>query len=96
MNKMFPYEVVNRLKNGENNAIISRLSSEIEELKAKFADTDYKTIKNKQYEAMELDLPYPWDEVYKEAESIRVQIREKERQIENLLKLNLEEGENNG
>lgn len=87
MKKMYPFEVVNKLKQGESNAIVAQLSEELSELHARFAETDYKTIKNQQYEAMGLELPYPWQQVYEEAEAIRVQIRAKEEELSNLLQL---------
>lgn len=87
MNKMYPYEVVNILRKGEANTHVAVLSKEIEDLQKTFASPDYKTIKNAQYEKMGLELPYSWEEIYTEAEEIRIKIREKEAQIENLLKI---------
>ena len=87
MRKMYPYEVVNILRKGEVNVHVAVLSKEIEDLQKTFASTDYKTIKNSQYEKMGLELPYSWEEIYAEAEEIRVKIREKETQNENLLKI---------
>lgn len=81
------WEVVNKLRKGEVNAHVAHISAEIDDLQKKFEGPDYKTTKNLQYEKMGLDVPYPWEEVYQEAEEIRVQIREKEQEIENLLDL---------
>lgn len=87
MKKMYPYDIVNTLKKGEVNLHVAVLSKEIEDLQKQFEDTDYKTTKNLQYERMGLELPYSWDEIYKSAEAIRVQIREREEEINNLLQL---------
>lgn len=87
MNKMYPYEVINILRHGEGNVHIAKLSQDIEKLQEKFISTDYKTAKNIQYEKMGLELPYVWEDIYNEAEAIRVQIRDKEQQINNLMGL---------
>lgn len=87
MNKMYPYEVINILRHGEGNIHIAKLSQDIEKLQEKFISTDYKTAKNIQYEKMGLELPYVWEDIYNEAEAIRVQIRDKEQQINNLMGL---------
>lgn len=87
MNKMYPHEVVNILRRGEGNVHIAKLSQDIEKLQEQFINTDYKTAKNIQYEKMGLELPYAWEDVYNEAEAIRVQIRDKEQQIANLMGL---------
>ena len=87
MNKMYPYEVINILRHGEGNVHISKLSEEIEKLQEEFISTDYKTVKNTQYEKMGLELPYKWEDIYNEAEAIRIQIRDKEQQINNLMGL---------
>lgn len=87
MRKYYPSEIIERLKQGENNLQISKLSQEIENLKKQFADTDYKTSKMIQYENMGLELPYSWKDIYEAAEAIRVQIREKEQELQNLLQL---------
>lgn len=87
MRKYYPSEIIERLKQGENNLQISKLSQEIENLKKQFADTDYKTSKMIQYENMGLELPYSWEEIYEAAEAIRVQIREREKELHNLLQL---------
>lgn len=87
MEKMYPHEVVKILRNGESNLHIAKLSQEIEELQKQFADTDYKTTKNLQYEKMGLELPYAWNDIYEAAETIRKSIREKEQQIANLMQL---------
>ena len=87
MQRRYPYEIINKLRSGENNLLVSKISQEIEHLKEQFDDTDYKTMKNLQYEAMGKDLPYPWKDVYQAAEEIRVQIREKEAELKNLLQL---------
>lgn len=86
-NKMYPYEVINILRHGEGNIHIAKLSQDIEKLQEKFISTDYKTAKNIQYEKMGLELPYVWEDIYNEAEAIRVQIRDKEQQINNLMVL---------
>lgn len=59
MQKRYPYEIINKLRSGENNLLISKVSQEIEHLKEQFDDTDYKTMKNLQYEAMGKDLHIP-------------------------------------
>lgn len=87
MEKMYPHEVVNILRNGESNLHIAKLSQEIEELQKRFADTDYKTTKNLQYEKMGLELPYAWSDIYEAAEVIRESIRAKEAEIANLMQL---------
>lgn len=87
MEKMYPFEVVNILRKGEVNAHIAKLSQEIEELQKRFADTDYKTTKNLQYEKMGLELPYAWNDIYKAAEAVRESIRAKEAEIANLMQL---------
>jgi hypothetical protein len=87
MEKMYPYEIINILRKGESNAHIAKISMEIEELQKKFADTDYKTTKNLQYEKMGLEAPYDWNDIYTAAEAIRKQIREKEAEMNNLLAL---------
>ena len=84
---MKPFDVINLLRKGEANVHISVLSKEIEELKTVLTSIDYKTIKNTQYERMGKELPYSWEEIYNESEAIRVQIREKEQEIINLLQL---------
>lgn len=80
-------DVINSLRKGEANAHVAMLAREIEELKEILASLDYKTIKNTQYERMGKELPYSWEDLYNESEAIRVQIREKENEISNLLKL---------
>ena len=80
-------EIVNRLKKSDNNILISKLSQEIMQLKSELSNLDYKTIKNTQYEKMGLQLPYSWEELYAKAEDYRIQIRNKEQEIENLLQL---------
>lgn len=84
---MKPFDVINLLRKGEANVHISVLSKEVEELKEFLTNIDYKTIKNTQYERMGLELPYSWEEIYNESEAIRVQIREKEQEILNLMGL---------
>lgn len=95
MKKMFPNEVVDILRKGESNILVAQLSKEIEELKKQFEDTDYKTTKNLQYEKMGIELPYSWDEIYKNAEEVRNQIREKEKELENIMGLTDEKVEEN-
>jgi hypothetical protein len=80
-------EIINRLKTSEGNAIVSKLSTEILQLKSELSKLDYKTIKNTQYEKLGRDLPYPWEQLFAEAENYRIQIRQKEKEIENLLQL---------
>lgn len=80
-------DLVSLIKSGELSAHVAVLSREIEDLKKTFADSDYKTIKNTQYERMGKELPYSWEEIYNESETIRVQIREKEQEILNLMGL---------
>ena len=87
MKKMYPYEVINILRHGEGNIHIAKLSQEIEKLQEQFISADYKTLKNIQYEKMGLELPYKWEDIYNEAEAIRVQIRDKEQQINNIMGL---------
>ena len=87
MKRMYPHEIINILRHGEANVHVAKLSQDIEELQKQFADTDYKTTKNLQYEKMGLELPYDWNDIYTAAEAIREQIREKESEIENLLAL---------
>lgn len=80
-------DVINSLRKGEANAHVAMLAKEIEELKEQLASLDYKTIKNTQYERMAKELPYSWEDLYNESEAIRIQIREKEQEIANLLQL---------
>lgn len=87
MQKFYPSEIIEKLKQGENNLQVSKLSQEIEALKTSFEETDYKTTKMIQYENMGLELPYSWEDIYREAEEIRVQIREREKELHNLLQL---------
>ena len=84
---MRPFDVIDLLRKGEANVHISILSKEVEVLKEALANIDYKTIKNTQYERMGKELPYSWEEIYNESEGLRVQIREKEQEILNLLGL---------
>jgi len=81
-------DIINKLKKGSNNVLINKLSTEIIQLKAELASIDYKTIKNTQYERLKKELPYSWEELYAESENYRIQIRQKEAEIENLLQLN--------
>lgn len=85
--KVRPYELIERLKKSELNAQIALLSEEIAKLEKSFEETDYKTIKNLQYERLDKELPYSWEEIDKVAEAIRAQINEKETALNNLLKL---------
>lgn len=85
--KVRPYELIERLKKSELNAQVSLLSEEIAELEKAFEETDYKTIKNLQYERLDKELPYSWEEIDNVAEAIRAQINEKETALNNLLKL---------
>jgi hydrogenase maturation factor HypE len=85
--KVRPYELIERLKKSELNAHVTILSGEIAELEKAFTETDYKTIKNLQYERLGKELPYSWEEIDTVAESIRAQINEKETALNNLLKL---------
>lgn len=85
--KVRPYELIERLKKSELNAQIALLSEEIAGLEKSFEETDYKTIKNLQYERLGRELPYSWEEIDKVAEAIRAQINEKETALNNLLKL---------
>ena len=96
MEKMYSFEFanINMLKKAENSIRIAKLTQEIEELQKQFAETDYKTTKNLQYEKMGLNLPYAWDEIYNTAEAIRKAIREKETEINNLLQLTSASSEN--
>ena len=87
MQKFYPSEIIEKLKQGENNLQVSKLSQEIEALKTQFEETDYKTTKMIQYENMGLELPYSWEDIYREAEEIRIQIREREKELHNLLQL---------
>ena len=80
-------DLVSLIKSGELSSHVAILSQEIENLKKDLAGFDYKTIKNTQYERMGLELPYSWEDLYNESEAIRVQIREKEQEIANLLQL---------
>ena len=80
-------DLVNLIKSGELSAHVAVLSQEIENLKKDLAGLDYKTIKNTQYERMGKELPYSWEDLYNESEAIRIQIREKEQEIANLLQL---------
>ena len=80
-------DLVSLIKSGELSAHVAVLSQEIENHKKDLASLDYKTIKNTQYERMSKELPYSWEELYNESEEIRIQIREKEQEILNLLKL---------
>ena len=80
-------DLVNLIKSGELSAHVAVLSQEIENFKKDLAGLDYKTIKNTQYERMAKELPYSWEDLYNESEAIRVQIREKEQEIANLLQL---------
>ena len=59
--KVRPYELIERLKKSELNAHVTLLSGEIAELEKAFAETDYKTIKNLQYERLGKELPYSWE-----------------------------------
>lgn len=80
-------DLVSLIKSGELSAHVAILSQEIENLKKDLANLDYKTIKNTQYERMAKELPYSWEDLYNESEAIRIQIREKEQEIANLLQL---------
>lgn len=80
-------DIINRLRKGDANIEVAIIAKDIESLKENLKNIDYKTIKNTQYERMGLELPYSWEEIYNESEAIRVQIREKEDEINNLLKL---------
>lgn len=92
--KVRPYELIERLKKSELNAQVSLLSEEIAELEKAFKETDYKTIKNLQYERLDKELPYSWEEIDNVAEAIRAQINEKETALNNLLKLLPSDSEN--
>lgn len=92
--KVRPYELIERLKKSELNAQVSLLSEEIAELEKAFEETDYKTIKNLQYERLGKELPYSWGEIDNVAEAIRAQINEKETALNNLLKLLPSDSEN--
>lgn len=81
-------DVINMLRNGNSTVLVNKLSAEILQLKASLSSIDYKTIKNTQYEKLGKDLPYSWEELYAESENYRIQIRQKEAEIENLLQLN--------
>jgi hypothetical protein len=87
LNNLTPIDVINLLRKGEANAHISVTAQEIENLKEELTNIDYKTIKNTQYERMGKELPYSWEEIYNESEAIRIQIREKEQEILNLMGL---------
>jgi hypothetical protein len=82
-----PSDIINKLRKGDANIEVAIIAKDVESLKQQLSDIDYKTIKNTQYERMGLELPYSWEEIYNESEAIRVQIREKEDEINNLLKL---------
>lgn len=88
MSQISTADLINLLKKNDNNVVIAQLSQEVVQLKAQLAQLDYKTIKNTQYEKMNIELPYSWEELYAQAEDFRIQIRNKEQEIENLLKLN--------
>ena len=95
LNKVFDYKIPNNIIDiirVGHKVIVPFASKEVEGFVLKIhneigKDIDYKTIKNTQYERMGLELPYSWEEIYNESEAIRVQIREKEDEINNLLKL---------
>ena len=82
-----PSDIINKLRKGDVNIEVAITAKDVEALKQQLNDIDYKTIKNTQYERMGLELPYSWEDLYNESEAIRVQIREKEDEISNLLKL---------
>ena len=82
---------VDSMMNGADNAMIARKHIEIKQAKQTLAENDYKTIKNVQYERMGKPIPYPWEEVFAEAETLRKTINECEAQICNLLNLRGEE-----
>jgi hypothetical protein len=88
MSQFSTADIINLLKKNDKNIIIAQLTQEIMQLKAQLSQLDYKTIKNTQYERMNMELPYSWEELYAQAEDFRIQIRNKEQEIENLLKLN--------
>jgi hypothetical protein len=81
-------DVINMLRNGNSMALVNKLSAEILQLKASLSSIDYKTIKNTQYEKLGRDLPYSWEELFAESENYRIQIRQKEAEIEALLQSN--------
>jgi hypothetical protein len=80
-------DLVSLIKSGGLSVHVTILSQEIEDLKKELAGLDYKTIKNTQYERMAKELPYSWEDLYNESEAIRIQIREKEQEILNLMGL---------
>lgn len=87
MDKVNAVELIQKLKNNPSNAVVARLSTEIEELKQQFDDTDYKTAKNVQYQALGKELPYSWEDIFTQAEAVRSQINQKETELNNILQL---------